>query len=490
MWPVEGVILGMRPFIFSLFLLCVGVHSPSAVAQSSGNDVWTLQRCLEHALEHNLQLQQAELGVVRGALAETSAKGAFLPNLNASTSYGVNIGQRIDPFTNQFASDAVQSSNYGMSSGLTLFNGFQNHLNLRRARLGLELAQTNVEIAQNNVALSLASAYLNVLFQKEFLTIAQLNAEATGRQVDRVQKLVNAGAAAESDLYDVLAQQAADQSSVVAAENGVTIAKLALAQLLQLSGSEADNLDVAPPSDDLLEATQLPLSADAAVAFALNAFPDMKAAELQVTDAYLGLDLAKAQRMPRITGSYSVGSGYSQNRQTLVSDPITQDVTIETVEGILLTTPVVIQDGEFETMSFQDQLSNNLNQSIFFSLSLPIFNGFGIETNVDRAEVDVLSAQLAKEQTAQSLTQTVEQSWADARAAERTFEANDRALEAATLAMTNAEARFEAGAISALEYADARTRLDNARINALRTQYDFVFKTRILDFYLGRPLSL
>ena len=490
MWPVEGVILGMRPFFFSLFLLCAGSLSSSTVAQRSGNDVWTLQRCLEHALEHNLQLQQAELGIVRGALAETSAKGAFLPNLNASSSYGVNIGQRIDPFTNQFASDAVQSSNYGMSSGLTLFNGFQNHLNLRRARLGLELAQTNVEIAQNNVALSLASAYLNVLFQKEFLTIAQLNAEATGRQVDRVQKLVNAGAAAESDLYDVLAQQAADQSSVVSAENGVTIAKLALAQLLQLSGDEADNLDVAPPSDDLLEAVQLPLSADAAVAFALNAFPDMKAAELQVTDAYLGLDLAKAQRMPRITGSYSVGSGYSQNRQTLVSDPVTQDVTIETVEGILLTTPAVIQDGEYATMSFQDQFTNNLNQSIFFSLSLPIFNGFGIETNIDRAEVDVLSAQLAKEQTAQSLTQTVEQSWADARAAQRTFEANDRALEAATLAMTNAEARFEAGAISALEYADARTRLDNARINALRTQYDFVFKTRILDFYLGRPLSL
>ena len=463
MWPVEGVILGMRPFLFSIFLFCAGSLSASAEAQSSDNDVWTLQRCLEHALEHNLQLQQAELGVVRGALAETSAKGAFLPNLNASSSYGVNIGQRIDPFTNQFATDAVQSSNYGMSSGLTLFNGFQNHLNLRRARLGLELAQTNVEIAQNNVALSLASAYLNVLFQKEFLTIAQLNAEATGRQVDRVQKLVNAGAAAESDLYDVLAQQAADQSSVVSAENGVTIAKLALAQLLQLAGEEADNLDVAPPSDDLLEAAQLPLSADAAVAFALNAFPDMKAVELQVTDAYLGLDLAKAQRMPRINGSYSAGSGYSELRPDLTTG---------------------------ETMSFQDQFTNNLNQSIFFSLSLPIFNGFGVETNIDRAEVDVLSAQLAKEQTAQNLTQTVEQSWADARAAQRTFEANDRALEAATLAMTNAEARFEAGAISALEYADARTRLDNARINALRTQYDFVFKTRILDFYLGRPLSL
>jgi outer membrane protein len=482
----------MRPSFFRHFaavLLACVVLGP-AWSQTSGSNVWTLQRCLEHALEHNLQLKQAELGIVRGELGELSAKGAFLPNLNASSSYGVNIGQRIDPFTNTFATDAVQSSNYGMSSGVTLFNGFQNHLNLRRARLGLELAQTNVEIAQNNVALSLASGYLNVLFQKEFLTIAQLNAEATGRQVDRVQKLVNAGAAAESDLYDVLAQQASDESSVVAAENGVTLAKLALAQLLQLSGDDADALDVAPPTDDLLETTQLPLSADAAVAFARSAFPDMKAAELQVTDAYLGLDLAKAARLPRINGSYSVGSGYSQNRQTAVVDPQYTNFTIETTQGVPLTVPVETSEGVYETMSFQDQLSNNLNQSIFFSLSVPLFNNFGIYTNVERAEVDVLSAKLAKDQTEQALTQTVEQAYADARAAKRTFEANDRALEAAQLAMTNAEARFEAGAISALEYADARTRLDNARINALRTQYDFVFKTRILDFYLGRPLSL
>ena len=463
---MTSLILSMRASFFRTAglsaLLCMTV-CVSVYGQLEKPQVWTLQRCLEHALEHNLQLQQAQLGLVRGALAETSAKGAFLPSLNASSSYGVNIGQRIDPFTNQFATDAVASSNYGMNSGLTLFNGFQNHLNLRRARLGLELAQANVDIAQNNLALNLASGYLNVLFQKEFLTISELNVEATDRQVDRIQKLVNAGAAAESDLFDVLAQQAADQSAVVGAQNGVTLAKLAMAQLLQLSGDEADQLDVAPPPDDLLETTMLPLSADAAVAYALSAFPDMRAAELQVTDATLGLDLAKAQRMPRLTGSYNVGSGYSE----LQIDPTT-----------------------LETFPFQKQFITNLNQSIFFSLSLPIFNGFGIETNIDRSEVDVLSAQLAKEQAAQALTQTVEQAWADARAAQRTFEANDRALEAASLAMTNAEARFEAGAISALEYADARTRLDNARINALRTQYDFVFKTRILDFYLGRPLSL
>ena len=464
----------------------------SFAAWGQSTDTWTLERCLKHAFEHNLQLKQSQLGLRQSEIATLTAKGAFLPNLNASSSFGVNIGQTIDPFTNQFATDAVQSSNVGLSSGVTLFNGFQNHLNLRRARLGLELAATNVEVARNGVALSLASAYLNVLFQKEFLDIAKLNAEATGRQVERVQTLVDAGAAAESDLLDVLAQEANDESAVIGAENGVTLAKLNLAQVLQLEASASETLDVAPPSDDLMESTVLPVNADAAVAFALGSFPDMKAAELQVTDAYLGLDLAKAARMPRIVGSYSMGSGYSANRLEQIGESTTTFYEIPTTTpGVNLTAPVVDDSGvTFETMSFQDQLSNNVNQSIFFSLSIPVFNNFGIHAGIERAKVGVLSAQLSKDQTAQSLTQTVQTAWADARAAERTFEANDKALEAASLAMDNAEARFEAGAISALEYADARTRLDNARINALRTEYDFVFKTRILDFYMGRPLSL
>ena len=422
-------------------------------AQEEPNDIWTLERCLEHALEHNIQIQQAELGIAQGELTKLAAVGAFLPNVNLSSFYSPPVGTLIGE---NGISASGGRANVNLSSGLVLYNGWQNHLNLRRAKVGLERAQSGVEVAQNNVALQLASAYLNVLFQKEFLRIAQFNQEATGRQVDRVQKLVNAGAAAESDLIDVLAQQASDISATVSAENGVTIAKLALSQLLLLDGDEAEAMDVAPPSEDLLNGVELPVTAEAATSFALQHFPEMKVADLDITDAYLAVDLAKARRMPRVSVSPGANSSYFDNP----------------------TLP-----------SFGEQIST-ISPNISLSMSVPIFNGFGIYTSVERAKVGVLSAQLAKAQTAQTLAQTVEQAWADARAAERTFEANDRTLEAASLAMTNAEARFEAGAISALEYADARTRLDNARINALRTQYDFVFKTRILDFYLGKPLSL
>ena len=422
-------------------------------AQEEPNDIWTLERCLEHALEHNIQIQQAELGIAQGELTKLAAVGAFLPNVNLSSFYSPPVGTLIGE--NGISAEGGRA-NVNLSSGLVLYNGWQNHLNLRRAKVGLERAQSGVEVAQNNVALQLASAYLNVLFQKEFLRIAQFNQEATGRQVDRVQKLVNAGAAAESDLIDVLAQQASDISATVSAENGVAIAKLALAQLLLLDGDEAEAMDVAPPSEDLLNGVELPVTPEAATSFALQHFPEIKVADLDITDAYLAVDLAKARRMPRVSVSPGANSSYFDNP----------------------TLP-----------SFGEQIST-ISPNISLSMSVPIFNGFGIHTSVERAKVGVLSAELAKAQTAQTLAQTVEQAWADARAAERTFEANDRTLEAASLAMTNAEARFEAGAISALEYADARTRLDNARINALRTQYDFVFKTRILDFYLGKPLSL
>lgn len=452
---------------------------------------WDLQRCLEHAKAHNLDLKQAELGLTRGELGLLSAQGAFLPNLNASSSYGVNIGQRIDPLTNTFASDPVQSGNLGLNSSVTIFNGMQNQLNLKRAKLGIDLAQSNLAIAQNNLALRVASAYLNVLFQREFLSIARINMDATDRQVERVQKLVDAGAAAESDLLDVMAQRASDVSSVVSSENSVQLALLSLGQLLLLTDEELENFDIVAPGENMLLASALPESSQAAVTFALSQFPDMKAAELQVTDAYLGLDLAKATRLPRVSGSYSLGSGYSENRREFDGTPTEYTYNFESVEGAVIPFEFTDVSGlNYQTMSLQDQLTNNLNQSVFFSLSVPIFNNFGIKAGIERAEVDVLSAKLAKDQTAQALRQSVETAYADARAAKRTFEANDQALDAATLAMTNAEARFEAGAISALEYADARTRLDNARLNALRTQYDFVFKTRILDFYMGRPLSL
>ena len=461
--------------------------------QTAAQEAWSLQRCLDHAFEHNIQIQLGELGETSAAIGTQTAKGAFLPNLNGNLSHGYNFGRTIDPFTNQFVeSSAIRSNSFGLSTGMVLFNGFQNHLNLRRAKLAQESAAAQREIAENNVVLTIAGAFLNVLFQEEFVRVAEFNRQATARQVDRMRSMVAAGAAAEFDLYDVEAQLAADEANIVSTKNALGLAKLNLVQLLQLPASEADDFELVRPSDEDLQRTDLPSSPAAAVAYALGSFPEIRQAELQVEDAFIGLDIAKANRYPRLFASYNIGTGYSGASRSIDGAPSTEEFVLGSLVVDDSTSYDLIAQQEvynFITTPFDDQLSQNFNQSVFFSMNIPIFNNFSVKSSIEQAEVSALSAQYQLEQTKQTLTTSIESAWADARAASEQAVAQEAALVAAERAFLNTEKRYEAGASTAIDYADARTLFDNARVNALRAKYDLAFKSRILDFYMGKAMT-
>ena len=461
--------------------------------QTAAQEAWSLQRCLDHAFEHNIQIQLGELGETSAAIGTQTAKGAFLPNLNGNLSHGYNFGRTIDPFTNQFVeSSAIRSNSFGLSTGMVLFNGFQNHLNLRRAKLAQESAAAQREIAENNVVLTIAGAFLNVLFQEEFERVAEYNRQATARQVDRMRSMVAAGAAAEFDLYDVEAQLAADEANIVSTNNALGLAKLNLVQLLQLPASEADGFELVRPSDEDLQRTDLPSSPAAAVAYALGSFPEIRQAELQVEDAFIGLDIAKANRYPRLFASYNIGTGYSGASRSIDGAPSTEEFVLGSLVVDDSTSYDLIAQQEVYnviTTPFDDQLSQNFNQSVFFSMNIPIFNNFSVKSSIEQAEVSALSAQYQLEQTKQTLTTSIESAWADARAASEQAVALEAALVAAERAFLNTEKRYEAGASTAIDYADARTLFDNARVNALRAKYDLAFKSRILDFYMGKAMT-
>ena len=461
--------------------------------QTAAQEAWSLQRCLDHAFEHNIQIQLGQLGETSAAIGTQTAKGAFLPNLNGNLSHGYNFGRTIDPFTNQFVeSSAIRSNSFGLSTGMVLFNGFQNHLNLRRAKLAEESAAAQREIAENNVVLTIAGAFLNVLFQEEFVRVAEYNRQATARQVDRMRSMVDAGAAAEFDLYDVEAQLAADEANIVSIKNALGLAKLNLVQLLQLPASKADGFELVRPSDEDLQHTDLPSSPSVAVAYALGSFPEIRQAELQVEDAFVGLDIAKANRYPRLFASYNIGTGYSGASRSIDGAPSTEEFVLGSLLVDDSTSYDLIAQQEvynFITTPFDDQLSQNFNQSVFFSMSIPIFNNFSVKSSIEQAEVSALSAQYQLEQTKQTLTTSIESAWADARAASEQAVAQEAALVAAERAFLNTEKRYEAGASTAIDYADARTLFDNARVNALRAKYDLAFKSRILDFYMGKAMT-
>lgn len=474
-------------------LACAMGFLALAPSLSSAQQAWTLQRCLDHAFEHNIQIKLGELGETSAAIGTQSAQGAFLPNLNANLSHGYNFGRTIDPFTNQFVeSAAIRSNSFGLSTGMVLFNGFQNHLNLRRAKLAQATAEAQREIAENNVVLTIAGAFLNVLFQEEFVRVAEFNRQATARQVDRMRSMVAAGAAAEFDLYDVEAQLASDEANIVSTKNALGLAKLNLVQLLQLPASEADGFELVRPSDEDLERSNLPPSPEAAVAFALGSFPEIRQAELQVEDAFIGLDIAKAGRYPRLFASYNIGTGYSGASRSIDGAPTLEEFVLGSLVVDDSTSYDLVAQQEvynFITTPFDDQLSQNFNQSVFFSMSVPIFNNFSVKSSVEQAEVNALRAQYQLEQTKQTLTTSIESAWADARAASQMAVAQEAALVSAERAFLNTEKRYEAGAATAIDYADARTLFDNARVNALRAKYDLAFKSRILDFYMGKAIT-
>ena len=208
-------------------------------------------------------------------------------------------------------------------------------------------------------------------------------------------------------------------------------------------------------------------------------------------DALLGLDIAKSGRYPRIFASYNFGTGYSGASRSIEGEPLTEliPITLYAEDGAPFTIYTEQTSYNFVTTSFNDQLSQNFNQSVFFSMSVPIFNNSSVKSSIEQAEVGALRAQYQLEQTKQTLTTSIESAWADARAASEQSVAQEASLVAAERAFLNTEKRYEAGASTAIDYADARTLYDNARVNALRAKYDLAFKSRILDFYMGKAMT-
>ena len=456
--------------------------------------VWSLDSCIAYAFQNNLAVQLSEENVSLTKLNETSAIGAMLPSLNAQGGHGYNWGQRIDPFTNQFASSRIQSNNFGIATSVNLFGGLRQVNTLKQAGLNSESAKWNYEKMRNDIALNVASAYLAVIINKEFMDIARRTLDGTDRQVKRMEKLVAAGQLAVSNLNDMQAQLASDNASFVATENNFRLSKLSLLQLLQLDASKLDQFNIVIPKLDEVEQYTLLSSPDIAVQAALNNFPEVKGATTTVASAALGRKIAASGYYPNLNASFSYGTGYSGAAKVLTGTPDMLAFPIGTVFGTgesvwSIPQPVYNLD-DYETKAFKNQLQDNVNRSLFFSMNIPLFNGFATHTGVKRAEINFRQAELQLEQTKQAITQSVYQAYNDAQAALANYYAFKTSVAANDKAFDWAQLRYEQGMSNITEYADARMRMEIAQANLARSKYDYIFKLKVLDFYQGKAITL
>ena len=416
---------------------------------------WSLKECVDHALKNNLTVQQNLLSVELAELNVKDAKGNFLPDLSASTGGNLSFGSTFDPVTQNRVQNTIFGGSAGLSSGISVFNGFRN-LNLyKQAKLGVERSKLTLEQIENDISLFVVNGYLNVLFAKENLAVARVQAQISKKQVTAAKERYDAGLIPKGDLLNAESTAAADQQNVVTRENTLTISLLNLAQLLQIptQGFDVENIEVGTPLAVLLYE-----DSDVVYQKALSTQPQIQNAKLGIKDAEFDVEFAKGAYLPSVFASASASTNY------------VFDLDLPT---------------GFQNTKLFDQLSDNLGYGVGFNVSIPIFNRNQTKINVDRQLVNLEISKVTLDSEKLTLQQTIEQAFVDTKAALKAYEAAKVSLEFQQEAFKNAQERFDLGAMTIFDFDLVRNRLVNAESTLIRNKYDFVFKTKVLQFYYG-----
>jgi outer membrane protein len=466
----------------TLFILSIFFAS-SAFSQSTN---WGLKQCIEHALKNNLQVKQAELNQEVSEQNLLQNKAAVLPNLSLNASNFYNFGQTIDPFTNRFASSRVRSDRFSLQTGMNIFNGFQQYNSIKQSELNLFASKQDLDKIKNDIALSIASSYLQILFAIEQLNNAQNQTLITKQQIDRANRLLEAGSAAKNVLLDLQAQLANEDLAVINAQNQLDLSYLNLALQLDLKSTQDFSIEIptlADPTGELIAA-----NADYIYNSAIGNQPVVKSSETRIKVAERGLDIAKSGLYPTISIGGSLGSGYSGLAQDVIGFQNQQFVIGQTLlgESVFATQQVPI----YEPTKYSKQLNSNFNRSFGFQLSWSLFNGLNNYANINRAKLNFEISKNNLEQTKRDLKQTIFRAYYDALAALKKYNATKTALNASELAFNNTKTRFDLGVVNSFEFNDSKNKLNLAKSNLNQAKFDYIFKVKILDFYQGKPITL
>lgn len=416
---------------------------------------WSLEQCINYARDNNLNVRKQLLNVKIADASLLQSKAALLPNLNGSANHVYNWGQTIDMYTNQFATERVQSNNFYIQSQVTLFNGFQKLNQIRYNQLNLMVNKLSVEKTINDISLNVVTFYLQTLFYIELEKTSKQQWEVTKQQVEKIRKMVDAGTMAQGELFNIESQAATEELAWIEARNNLSISYLTLSQLLDLNNQPDFSIEI-PDISRIGLSENIPAPKEV-FDYAAENQPDVKGYKVNLEMAMRSLKIAKGGYSPSLTLGGSWGTGYS---------------------------------GAVKTKSFSDQIRTNENKSLGLYLNIPIFNGLSTYTAIAKARVAVENASLDLELSRNNLNKVIQQAHADALAALQKFNASEKKLRAAEESFHYAEKKFNVGMLTSLEYNENKKNLSKAESDLLQARFDYIFKTKILDFYLGKELTL
>ncbi|MEJ8820219.1 TolC family protein [Lacibacter sp. H407] len=461
------------------FVLCFFIYGISVTAQQ-----YSLKQCIDTALNRNILVQQTGLLMQSAEVDKNQAKMNLLPNVNSRWNYGNNFGRNVDPITNTYTNNQLSSSNAGLDAGVILFNGMRLQNLIQQTNFSHKAAELDYKQVKDNLILNVILSYMQVLVSEDVLSVSRAQLLVTQKQIERMEIMVKEGSAGNFQLTDMKGQMANEQISIVNLENSLQQAKLTLCQLMNIPYSASLQLE----RDIQLNETFYAQSSPEVIAAAMEYMSLVKANEFRVKSAEKNIQIAKSGYYPTISLGASAGSSYSNLFTRLVPTTISEITTGDYIKSGSTRTPVYKEIQNFSTNSvgYFKQMENNLGFFAGVNMQIPIFNNLQTKNRVKQAKLQLKNTQLNAENTNYQLKQNIEQAWLNMQASYNRYSMLKEQLTNFEESFRAAEVRFESGVINAAEFLIAKNNLDRTKINLVQTQYEYSFRTRLLDFYQGK----
>jgi outer membrane protein len=438
----------MQKAIKLLLSLFIGLMCLSVDAQN----VWTLQACIDTAFKKNISLNQEQLVSQIDKINLRQSKAGLLPNLNIADAQSLNSGYSPDPYTYQYTNRNITINNLALNSSVTLFNGYLLVNTVRQNKLLYESSMLDVEKLKNDIMLNVLAGYMQVLMDYEAIDVANAQVEETKVQTEQTQKFVEFGKVAELNLFQIQSQLAADKLTKVNAENQMQLDKVTLLQLMETPIR----------SDFDIERTELkklfpeiPLSTEDIDKISESILPQIKSYSMKTSASIFSLKMAESGWIPKLMMSGSLKTGYS----SLNSDPIS------------------------------DQLKFNSSQFLGLTLSIPIFNNLLVKSNVDIAKINVLNARDNELQIRNDLRKNIETVYTNQVSAGKKLIATEEQMSLEKKTYNDMGKKYSVGAIDATDFLIEKNNYNKVSMSLIQAKYDYVLKTKMVDFYLGKPLT-
>lgn len=438
------------------FLFCLPAGAQEAPKQ------WSLEECIRYAIENNIDLKQKELERQNQEVTLHTSKYSWLPGLNASIGENFGFG-RSESKDGLIVDRNSANTSANIQLSMPVFDGFKIPNDIAARKLDLKASIETLNKAKEDLSINVASYYLQVLYNKEMLKIAELQVALSSEQVTKTEALYNAGKVPVSQLYDMKAQLAKDEVTLTESKNNVKLALLDLTQTLELE-RDGENFDVLEPEtgDAVEQYMSSIIPPDQVYDYAVGVKPQVKEQEYLLESLKKMLKVAQAGFYPKLNFSAGYSNGYYHN----------------------------FGDGDYNNAPFSDQLKNNGQKSIGFSLSIPIFNRFQVRNSVRSARIAIHNRELMMENTKKTLYKEIQQAYYNATAAQEKYVSSDKSVDASKIAFSYAEERYGAGKSTVFEYSEAKTKYAQSLAEQTQSKYNFIFRAKILDFYNGTPITL